>query len=438
MSFTRFAARLCLAALVASSGSCRRAEKNAITLPPSTHAISVVERAHIFDELWQTINDEYYDSSFNGVDWRGVRERYRPRIEAAKDDFEFYSLCELAVAELKDSHTQFEPAPSPDAGAPVSQGSPRIALAEVEGKTAVVSVEPGSLAERADVRAGMIVRGVNGRPVEEIDAQFSRLVAGASSARAYRNLLATSILYGRVWGVPRVLRLADPDGKEFDYEVRREPVDVSPRLESRRLASGFAYIKFDQWLKPVDQKFDEALDSLRDAPALVMDLRANGGGATDVMLNITSNFFAAPTYYGGFKTRDGSVDKYFTHKPARVYVKPIVILVDGRSASASETSALFMQEAGRVFVVGAPTAGATHNQRAKKLSDGSTLRYSIRAYLTPKGRDPEGTGVMPDDLAPQTISDLWRARDAALEAAEKKLRELTARGAGGTPSDRER
>jgi carboxyl-terminal processing protease len=428
MSFTRFAARLCLAALLASTASCRRAEKNAIKLPPSTHAVSVAERARIFDELWQTINDEYYDASFNGVDWRGVRERYRPKIAAAKDDFEFYGLCELAAAELKDSHTQFEPAPPPAAAAGAQeapQGSPRIALAEVEGKTAVVSVEPDSTAARAGVRVGMIVRGVNGHPVEEIDAQFSRLVAGASSARAYRNLLATSILYGRVWGVPRVLRLADPEGGEFNYEVRREPVDTSPRLDARRLASGFAYIKFDQWIKPVDQKFDEALDALRDAPALVIDLRGNGGGATGVMLNVVSNFFAEPTYYGGFKARSGSVDKYFTHKPARVYAKPVVILVDERSASASETSTLFMQEAGRVFVIGAPTVGATHNQRVKKLSDGSTLRYSIRAYLTPRGRDPEGTGVVPDELARQTISDLWHGRDAALEAAEERLRKMT-------------
>jgi carboxyl-terminal processing protease len=275
------------------------------------------------------------------------------------------------------------------------------------------------------VRAGMIVRAVNGRPVREIESQLRQLVAGASSENSFRNLIAGSILNGRVWGVPRVLRLADAGGREFDYEVRRQPGDDSAHLEARRLASGFAYVKFDQWKPPVDQKFDEALDALRDAPGLVIDLRGNGGGQTDVMLNVTSNFFPAATYYGGFRTRAGVVDKYFTHQPARSYREPVVILVDGRSASASETSTLFMQEVGRAQVVGTQSAGSTHNQRVRKLPGGATLHYSIRAYLTPKGRDPEGTGVVPDEAVPLTLSDLRAGRDAALEAAERRLRELT-------------
>jgi carboxyl-terminal processing protease len=276
----------------------------------------------------------------------------------------------------------------------------------------------------------MIVRAANGRPVGEIEAQLRRVVAGASSENAFRNLVATSVLYGRVWGEPRVLRLADAAGREFDYEVRRQPADERPRLEARRLASGFAYVKFDQWKPPVDQEFDGALERLRDAPGLVIDLRGNGGGQTDVMLNITSNFFPAPTYYGGFRTRAGAVDKYFTHAPARAYRAPVVILVDERSGSASETSTLFMQESGRAEVVGTRSAGSTHNQKIKKLRGGATLRYSIRAYLTPAGRDPEGTGVVPDETVPLTLADLRAGRDAPLEAAERRLRKAVTSGAG--------
>ncbi|HEX8161258.1 MAG TPA: S41 family peptidase [Pyrinomonadaceae bacterium] len=422
---------LCCLLLAPCLASCRRARQNAAPPAPS---LTAEERLRLFDEIWHTIDEGFYDPSFNGVDWRAVGERYRPRIAAARDDFEFYGLCELLAAELRDSHTRFEPPPppqpepAPGATPQAEQGSARMLLGWVEGEVAVVEVEPDSAAARGGVRPGMIVRAVNGRPVGEIEAELRRLVAGASSENSLRNLIAGSILNGRVWGVPRVLRLADAEGREFDYEVRRQPVADSARLEARRLASGFAYLKFDQWKPPVDQKFDDALDALRAAPGLVVDLRRNGGGQTDVMLNITSNFFAEATYYGGFKTRAGGVDKYFTHKPARVYEKPVVILVDERSASASETSTLFMQEVGRARVVGAQSAGSTHNARVVELPRGAKLHYSIRAYLTPKGRDPEGTGVLPDEPVPLTLSDLRAGRDAALEAAERALSRLTTAG----------
>ncbi|HVG31118.1 MAG TPA: S41 family peptidase [Pyrinomonadaceae bacterium] len=355
-------ARLFLSGLLLAPGlvSCHRAS-NTSPPPPAARALTAEERRQLFDEIWQTINDEFYDPSFNGVDWRAVRERYRPRLDAARDDFEFYGLCELLLGELKDSHARFEPPPAaPQETAPGAtaqeQGSAQMLLGEVEGELAVVEVEPGSAAARAGVRPGMIVRAANGRAVREIEAELRRVVAGASSENSFKNLIATSVLYGRVWGVPRVLRLADAEGREFDYEVSRQPADERPRLEARRLASGSAYVKFDRWKPPVDQMFAEALDTLRDAPGVVVDLRGNGGGQTDVMLNITSNFFPEATYYGGFKTRAGGVDKYFTHRPARAYLGPVVILVDERSGSASETSTLFMQEAGRARVVGTQSA----------------------------------------------------------------------------------
>ncbi|HEY9282109.1 MAG TPA: S41 family peptidase, partial [Pyrinomonadaceae bacterium] len=269
-----------------------------------------------------------------------------------------------------------------------------------------------------------IVRAVNGRPVEDVRAELRRRVAGASSERSFQNLTGMSILYGMAWGLPRRLRLEDPAGREFDYEVVREPRG-EVRVEARRLESGFAYIAFDGWRQPAGRRFNEALDKLRDAPGLVVDLRGNPGGHTDVMLEIASPFFPRETYYGGFRRRDGRIDKYFTRRPARPYDRPVVILTDEGSASASETFAAFLQEAGRARVVGRQSAGSTHNMRSTRLPHGGTVHYSIRAYLTPGGRDPEGTGVVPDETVPLRLSDLRDGRDAALEAAESWLRANT-------------
>ncbi len=424
--------RLILAlCLCLSSASCRAPHPASPPSPPAgaTHKLTAEDRRRLVEEIWQTINDEYYDPAFNGVDWAAVRGRYLERTAAARDDFEFYGLCELMTAELRDSHTRYSPpqevAPEgrPAGEAPREQppGTAGFALGVVEGRMAVIEVDAGSAAGRAGVRPGMSLKLINGRAVAEIESQLRGLVAGASSERSFANLVATSIIYGRVWGEPRRLLLEDFGGGEFEYEVRREPREPG-RVEARRLASGVAYIKFGQWVAPADRRFNEELEKMRDAPALVIDLRGNGGGQTDVLLNIAGNFFAEPTYYGGLRTRAGALDKYSTRKPARPYAGPVAILADERSASASETFSLFMQEVGRAAVVGRQTAGSTHNARVRQMRGGGTLTYSIRVYITPRGRDPEGVGVVPDEIIPLTLSDLRRGRDAVLEAAENRLR----------------
>ena len=388
--------------------------------------LSAEDRRRILLEVWQTINDNFYDPSFGGVDWAAVRERHLRLADEAPTDFEFYGLCELMTAELRDSHTRYEPpAPPPDPSRPRTaeqQGAAGITLGEAEGRTVVLRVDAGSAAERAGVRPGQVVRAVNGRSVEDVRAELRRRVAGASSERAFQNLIGSSILYGMVWGLPRRLRLEDAAGREFEYEVVREPGGEEVRVEARRLASGFAYVAFDAWRQPAGSRFGEELERLRDAPGLVIDLRGNPGGHTDVLLDIASHFFPRETYYGGFRRRDGQIDKYFTRRPARHYDKPVCILVDEMSASASETFAAFLQEAGRAHVVGRQTAGSTHNMRSTRLPHGGTVHYSIRAYLTPGGRDPEGAGVIPDETIPLRLSDLREGRDAALEAAESWLR----------------
>jgi carboxyl-terminal processing protease len=223
--------------------------------------------------------------------------------------------------------------------------------------------------------------------------------------------------------MPRRLGLTDLDGREFTVELSPEPAAEAPNLSARRLESGFGYIKFRLWMPPVQDEFRRRLDELREAPGLIIDLRGNGGGETRVMLDIAGNFFGRETFYGGFRNREGEVQKYYTRRPAASYRAPVVVLVDEESASATETFAAFMQETGRARVVGRQTAGSTLNQGGRRgFKGGGELRFSTRTYLTPAGRELEGTGVLPDVTVALTFVDLRAGRDAALEAAEALLR----------------
>jgi carboxyl-terminal processing protease len=328
------------------------------------------------------------------------------------------------LAELRDAHTGFNgppPAGTPPDGYPGSLG---LSLVEIDGQTVVSEVEGDSNAARAGVRPGMILRTVNGHPVEELYALIRANFAGTSSERAFAVLQRHAILYGGFLTMPRTLGLVNLDNSPFEVTLEQAASATipPPHVEARRLASGFGYIKFDQWKTPADKDFNAELAKLSDTPGLVIDLRGNGGGQTDVLLNIASNFFAAPTYIGGFRRRDGTLDRYKTHAPAHLYKQPVVILIDERSASASETFTIFMQESKRAYVIGRQSNGALLNTRIQKIKGGGTLRVSIRAYVSPNGRVPEGTGVVPDQLAPLTIPHLRQGRDAALEAAEAYLK----------------
>jgi carboxyl-terminal processing protease len=412
----------------ACSTDTRHAHEAAAGPTPAAASLSRDERVEIFEQVWQIINDDYYDPAFNGVNWRDVHTRYLPRAESAKTDDEFYRLFEQMLAELRDAHTTFSRA-RPDeskADGQTINGSVGISLAEAGGRVVIATVEPDSDAARAGVEPGMRLLSVNARPVEELFAEIRSQFAGSSSERAMKSVMRGALLYGGFLGTSRTFGVEAFDGRTFDFEVKRRSARTpSPALDARRLASGYGYIKFDSWEKPVGEKFKAALDDLIDTRGLLIDLRGNGGGSGEVLQQIASIFFARVTHSGSFRTRAGGLEKYYTLKPDKVYKGAVVILVDENSASASETFTAFMQESGRAAVVGRQTCGCALNSYTRKIKGGGTLRFSARLYISPNGRVLEGAGVSPDEEVPLTVSDLRRGRDAALEAGERRLSSLT-------------
>jgi carboxyl-terminal processing protease len=399
------------------------------TAPPpgakvAPDVLSRQDRAEIFEQVWKTINEEYYDPNFRGVDWRAVGECYRPQAEAAQTDAEFYGVFELMLSELRDGHTVFIPPPPP--GAPREEGgrgSLGVKLGDAEGRVAVVAVEPGSKAESLGVRPGHVLREVNGRPVEEHVALLRSKIAGSSTERLFRLKMLAALLYGGFLARPRTLGLTDGDGREFTVELAEEAGRAEPpNLTSRRLDSGAGYIKFRSWTPPVQDEFRRALAALKDAPGLVIDLRGNGGGEGRVVREITGSFFTRETHTGSMRARAGPPEKSYARPAPDPYRGAVVILVDEESASASETFTAFMQEVGRARVVGRPTAGSTFARTGfREFKGGGRLFFSTRSYVTPSGRELEGAGVTPDVSVPLTLADLRAGRDAALEAAESLL-----------------
>ena len=211
----------------------------------ASDSLSRQDRIEIFEDVWKTINEQYYDPSFNGINWQEVHKLYLPKVEAAKTDVEFYRLFEEMLAVLRDAHTVFNHPQSNDGNNINPPGSVGISLGEVEGKTLIMTVEPDSDAARAGVKPGMILRSVNGKSIEELYNEIRSHFAGSSTEQAMKDVMHGALLHGGFLGASRNFGIEDFNGKIFDVPITHFGARPSetPTLTARRLPSGFGYIR---------------------------------------------------------------------------------------------------------------------------------------------------------------------------------------------------
>jgi carboxyl-terminal processing protease len=374
------------------------------------------------------IDEKYYDPSFNGVNWGAVRERYQPLIEAAASDDEFYTLLKRMVGELRDAHTRFH-TPRERRERKLDQGtSAGIAIYEVEGRSVVVSVAPSSEAARAGVEEGMLVRTIDGQPIEARIVDAQKGVGGSSSERANRLRLYRKLLDGEP-GTTISLGLVRTNGTVLNVVLTRRVVSESAMVSARVLPSGFGYIRLNLWKSPVYKDFKKALDRMKDAPGIIVDLRGNPGGEVNEVLRIASYFFPDRVQFGRFINRSGKVLQLFTrYDDDRVYNGPLAVLINESSGSASEMFSGVLQENGRAVVIGRQSCGCLLGiAKYREVEGGGELAISELGYISPKGKRLEGNGVLPDEQVALKIADLQRHRDATVQEAEQQLKSAAAR-----------
>jgi carboxyl-terminal processing protease len=405
----------------AAAGFCD--ESGAAVARSGSDSIPVKERIEIFEEVWKTVNERYYDPGFNGVNWREVRDRYHPQVERAGSDEDFYRLLKQMVGELRDAHTRFatpEERREREREQAVSAG---FSIFEVEGKPAVVSVEPDSEAARAGIQPGMIVVAIDGTPVAQRLAEARARVAGSSSDRALSLRIYRMIIDGNP-GTTFRITLARDDGSTHEASLTRRLVRDAAVVTSRPLASGLGYIRLTLWKSPVRRQFKKALKQMRNVPGLIIDVRGNPGGEAEEVVKIASYFFNSHVPFGKFSNRSGRAIYLRTGDDEEVYKGPLAILINEGSGSGSELFAGVMQEMGRAIIVGRRSCGCVLGiSKFRKFGDGE-LAVSEYGYLSPGGKTFEGVGVIPDREVGLTLADLRANRDPALEEAEKLLRAL--------------
>ena len=390
-----------------------------------------------FDEVWQTINETYYDPSFGGLDWAATKRELRPRAEAATSADGVRRVIREMLARLGQSHFGIIATATSSETLP-GTARPAIDLRVLDEHVVVVRVTPGSAAEQVGVRPGQRVIAIDGQPAASwrtSDPGRDRRGRDFDQWRgAYRALHGAE-------GSDATLRVRDPDGVERDLSVKRvagsgervqlgnlPPFQVVVDARPVRTPAGreAGYIGFNIWMTAIDGPVAAAVDRFRQSAGLVIDLRGNPGGLAAMVNGMAGHVLEERLQLGTMQTRLTKEPLYFKANPRLVtsdgrrvvpFAGPVAILVDELTASASETFAGGLQSLGRARVFGRQTMGQVLPALTKKLPNNDILMYAMGDFVTSTGRRLEGVGVVPDEVVPLTIAALAAGQDAALDAA---------------------
>ncbi|HTU02932.1 MAG TPA: S41 family peptidase, partial [Candidatus Sulfotelmatobacter sp.] len=192
--------------------------------------------------------------------------------------------------------------------------------------------------------------------------------------------------------------LRDVKAEPFDVTLTRETIEVKS-VRSKDLGDGIYYARISSFQERTGKDLEQVLDEAKKAKAtaFILDLRSDPGGLLNQAVAVSDLFLDKGQLIVYTKGRLKNQDLRFTSEHNGDFPRlPMVVLVNGGSASASEIVAGAMQDWKRAIILGTKTFGKGSVQTVIPLSDGSGLRLTTAKYYTPKGRSIHGIGIDPD------------------------------------------
>ncbi len=363
-----------------------------VTAPAQTLTpADLQEKFEIFWQVWDLLETYFYDPSKLDPQ-KMVYGAVKGMVESAGDRYTFFSTPAQAGVERTHLEGEYE-----GIGAYIDQqnGFP-IILGPVHDDTP---------AARAGLRKGDIVLAVNGWetegvPLEEVIAR----IKGPA-------------------GTQVTLTISRPgEAEPFDVTLTRAHIEV-PSVEGKMRDDGLAYVKIFVFGGTTARELDATLKTLL-APnprGLILDLRGNGGGYLEAAQEVLGRFLRQ-----GIAVYQADREDHRQRIPLipgdfRAFDIPLVVLVDGGSASASEIVAGALQDYRRAILIGEQTFGKGSIQHVFDLPDGSSVRITVAQWLTPNARRIQDHGLTPEIIVPLTPEDYEAGHDPQLDAAAAYL-----------------
>lgn len=338
----------------------------------------------------ETINRNFYLKEMTEEELQnGV---YNGMVEALDDKYAAYYTAEELMAQLEKNEG-------------VYYGIGAYVMMDAETQTLYISgVIEGTPAEEAGLRMGDIIYAVEGTATFQMSLEeVTGLIKGEEGTAVTLTIVR--------------------DGKAFEQNVVRRKVN-NPTVSSRMLDEEIGYIGITEFKDITVDQFTEAYAVIRGsgAKALVLDLRGNPGGLLDAVVSIGQQILPEGLIV---YTEDKSGERVeYTCDGKREIQMPMVVLVNGGSASAAEVLTGAIKDYGVGTVMGTTTYGKGIVQKIIALSDGSAVKLTTSGYFTPKGNNIHGKGIEPDVVVEFDAEAYYGEEqiDNQLEAAKEYLK----------------
>ncbi len=350
----------------------------------------------IADQVWQLVNREYVDTTYNHQNWQAVRQTLLDKNYTSRQ--EAYDSIRQELKKLGDPYTRFmDPKQYQDltsqTSGEVSGIGIRMELNQKTKRLTVVEAIEDSPAIKAGIKAGDQIVAIDGKSTQSMNVEdASKLIRGKA-------------------GTSVVLQLARESAKVFDVKLTRAAIEV-PTVSYHLKQEGnkrIGYIRLREFSAHAANEMRRAINNLnrQQVNGYVLDLRSNPGGLLQESIEIARMWIND----GGIvKTVDRKGDSEQAKANDTALTKlPLVILVDGNSASASEILTGALKDNKRAVVVGSQTFGKGLVQSVHELPDGSGVAITIAHYFTPSGIDINHKGI-----APNVRIDLTEAQERYL------------------------
>lgn len=381
----------------------------------------VQERIALFNEAWERLKSRFYDPKMHGVDWDAIKARYEGVVARSRTIEELYYYIWMAQGELSASHMGvFGRKSFTQQTATADLGGRLAPVRLADGRTGlkVTEIEPNGPLEKAWVRTGDVIVGVDGK----------RLEAGANAYAAFE--LFNHGYDFKLW--------VSPDGsldniREVALKAEAPATGISRRYAtllaaraktvSEKSRGRMAYIHLSAMDDTNLQNFRNFIvrPEVKDLDGLIIDARGNRGGLS--YMQILEVLVGAPYLQIVPRTRAQ------WQQPRLFWNKPIVVLCDERSNSGGECFPHAVKTLKRGLVVGEQTPGNVIGTSWEPLSDGSTFGVPTEGYFSiDRKHNLENNGVMPDIHVPMTPRDRVLRLDPQLDAAIKALNEQIRNG----------
>jgi carboxyl-terminal processing protease len=353
----------------------------------------------VVEEVWQIVNFSYVDSTFNKKDWNAIRKKYVTKANY-KTDAEAYKGVREMLKTLGDPYTQFldkkeyRDMQLDTAGNLIGVG---IQLTQDPKTKQLVVVSP--IEDTPAAKAGIISKDV----IIKIDDKSTKGMDVNKAVSLIRGQENTSVVLTIKQG-NQIIR----------HKLLRQKIEIHPVKAEYRPndLGGIGYIRLNQFSANAADEMSAAIRKMeaKKVNGYILDLRGNPGGLLYGAIDIARMWMNKGTIVST-KNRSGgcdgrSADCKQAADGSALTDKPLVVLVDGGSASASEILSGALQDNKRAQLVGSKTFGKGLVQAVRPLRDGSGLKVTIAKYFTPSGKDINKQGIKPDVNVPLSKKDI--------------------------------